>query len=156
SLLSATETRAQLVGDQGPPPPTQLDSAKQNSPAQTPTGKKRLSKDFTLNGDSHWTDTSIDLQPGEHAVISASGSMRYADAKEANGPEGVSRGFKDLLRSLPFNGAGRGALVGRIGDADTAETFLIGNQRDVLSAAPGRLSLGLNQGKNESAEGSFA
>src|SRR5262249_15643400 len=134
-LLVPAAVRAQLVGDPGVPPTSQLDSTKQGSAAQLPAGKKRLSKDFTLHGDSHWTDRNIDLERGEHAVITASGTMRYADAKEANGPEGVGRGFKDLLRSLPFNGAGRGALVGRVGDADIAETFLIGANRDVLAAA---------------------
>jgi hypothetical protein len=133
-----------------------MDSSKVQSSPSTPVGKKRLSKDFTLKGDAHWTDTNIDLQPGEHAVISTTGSMRYADAKEENGPEGMARGFKDLLRQLPFNGAGRGALIGRIGDADTAETFLIGAQRDVLAPVSGRLAIGLNQGKNDSADGAYS
>jgi len=155
-FLEAGPLPAQLVGDPGPPAATKLDSSKQQSSAQSHPGKKRLSKDFTLKGDSHWTDTNIDLHAGERAVISATGTMRYADAKEANGPEGVARGFKDLLRVLPFNGAGRGALIGRIGDADTAETLLIGTQRDVLAAAPGRLAIGLNQANNDSADGSYS
>jgi hypothetical protein len=133
-----------------------MDASKAQSPVPVPTGKKRLSKDFTLKGDSHWTDTNIDLQPGEHAVIAATGTMRYADAKEENGPEGVARGFKDLLRQLPFNGAGRGALIGRIGDEDTAESFLIGAQRDMLAPVSGRLAIGVNQGKNESADGTYS
>src|SRR5215467_5064545 len=147
---------AQLVGDQGPPAASQMDSAKAQSSLSTPTGKKRLSKDFTLKGDAHWTDTNIDLQPGEHVVVSTIGTMRYADAKEDNGPEGMARGFKDLLRQLPFNGAGRGALIGRIGDADTAETFLIGAQRDVLAPVSGRLAIGVNQGTNDSADGAYS
>jgi len=147
---------AQLVGDQGPPAASQMDSSKALSSPATPAGKKRLSKDFTLKGDAHWTDTNVDLQPGEHAVVSTTGTMRYADAKEDNGPEGMARGFKDLLRQLPFNGAGRGALIGRIGDADTAETFLIGAQRDVLAPVSGRLAIGVNQGTNDSAEGAYS
>src|SRR5215471_17040053 len=147
---------AQLVGDQGPPASSQMDSSKAPSSPATPAGKKRLSKDFTLKGDAHWTDTNVDLQPGEHAVVSTTGTMRYADAKEDNGPEGMARGFKDLLRQLPFNGAGRGALIGRIGDADTAETFLIGAQRDVLAPVSGRLAIGVNQGTNDSADGAYS
>lgn len=157
-LLWCSSSHAQLVGDQGPPPvAAQTDAAKTQSPAmQQPPGKKRLSKDFSLNGDSHWTDTNIDVQPGEHILITASGNLRYADAKAENGPEGTPRGFKDLLRILPFNGAGRGALIARIGDADTAETLLIGTQRDLLAPVAGRLAIGLNQANNDSATGSYS
>ena len=154
-VIQAAPLRAQLVRDDGPPP-AQLDTSKQQTNSPAPSGKKRLSQDLALTGDSHWVDTDIDLQAGERAIITATGTMRYADAKDSNGPEGVPRGFKDLLRVLPFNGAGRGAVIARIGDADTAETILIGAQRDVLAAAPGRLAIGLNQGTNDSADGSFS
>lgn len=152
----ALPAAAQLVGDPGAPPTAQLDTSKAQAGTPAPQGKKRLARDFTLNGDSHWTDTNIDLQPGERVLITCTGKMRYLDAKAENGPEGVGRGFKDLLRVLPFNGAGRGAVIGRIGDADTAETFLIGAQRDVLAPIAGRLAIGLNQGKNDTAEGSYS
>src|SRR5438552_2469641 len=86
------------------------------APAAGP--EKRLSKNFALKGDSDWIDTGIDVAPGEHVVATAKGTMRYANAKEDNGPDGLPRGFKDLLRILPFNSAGRGALIGRVGDGD--------------------------------------
>ena len=106
-------------------------------------------------GDSLWTDTGIDLQPGEHVVITAKGTVRYADAKSDNGPDGLIRGFKDLLRVLPFNDAGRGALIARIGDADTAQAFLIGASKDTISPVVGRLALGINQAKSETADGTY-
>lgn len=157
-LSVAGTANAQLVGDQGPPPvAAQMDAAKpQAKPTQLPPGEKRFAKDFTLNGDSHWTDTNVDVQPGEHVLLTATGKLRYMDAKEENGPEGVPRGFKDLLRVLPFNGAGRGAVIARIGDADTAETLLIGAQRVLLVPVAGRLAIGLNQAKNDSATGSYS
>jgi len=142
--------RAQLVGDT--PPSQQLANS---SAADKPAGKKRLAKDFTLKGDSLWTDTAIDLQPGEHVVITAQGTVRYADAKSDNGPEGLSRGFKDLLRVLPFNDAGRGALIARIGDADTSQAFLIGASKDTIAPIVGRLSLGINQTKSDTADGTY-
>jgi hypothetical protein len=150
--------RAQLVGDT--PPPRQLANAS-SAPEQTapaiakPTGKKRLSKDFALKGDSLWTDTGIDLQPGERVVITAKGSFRYADAKSDNGPEGLSRGFKDLLRVLPFNDAGRGALIARIGDPDIAQAVLVGASKDLVSPITGRLALGINQAKSDTGEGTY-
>ena len=155
-LFAAAPLYAQLVGNEGPPPASQIDSSKAQSSMQIPTGKKRLSKDFTLKGDSYWTDTNINVQPGEHVLITATGTLRYFDAKEENGPEGVPRGFKDLLRVLPFNGAGRGALIGRIGDADTAEAFLVGARRDVLAPVAGQLAIGINQAKTDSADGSYS
>jgi len=156
-VFLSSPARAQLVGDT--PPPQQL----ANSPAaeQTtqssakPTGKKRLSKDFTLTGDSLWTDTGIDLQPGEQIVMTAKGTVRYADAKSDNGPDGLTRGFKDLLRVLPFNDAGRGALIARIGDADTSQAFLIGASKELVSPIVGRLAVGINQAKSDTADGTY-
>jgi len=150
--------RAQLVGDT--PPAQQLANSPANSqatvPASTkPTGKKRLSKDFTLRGDSLWTDTSIDLEPGEHIVVTAKGTLRYADAKDTNGPDGLARGFKDLLRVLPFNNAGRGALIARVGDADYSQSFLIGASRDAVSPVAGRLAIGINQAKDDTGDGTY-
>ena len=37
--------------------------------------------------------------------ISATGQMQYVSAKQSNGPEGLARGFMDLVRILPFNDA---------------------------------------------------
>ena len=151
--------RAQLVGDS--PPTRQLANAPADnqstvSSATKPAGKKRLSKDFSLKGDSLWTDTGIDLQPGEHIVVSAKGTLRYADAKDTNGPDGLARGFKDLLRVLPFNNAGRGALIARIGDADYSQSFLLGASRDAVSPVAGRLAIGINQAKDDTGDGTYA
>jgi LssY-like putative type I secretion system component LssY len=154
--FASRPARAQLVGDT--PSAQQLGNstaAQSTQSSAKPTGKKRLSKDFTLMGDSLWTDTGIDLQPGEHVVITAKGTVRYADAKSDNGPDGLIRGFKDLLRVLPFNDAGRGALIARIGDADTAQAFLIGASKDTISPVVGRLALGINQAKSETADGTY-
>jgi len=152
-FFAPSRASAQTTGD---PQPSQQIDAPSATPATVPAkAKKRLSKDFTLKSDSIWTDTGIDLEPGEKIVVTASGTLRYADAKSDNGPDGLSRGFKDLLRILPFNDAGRGSLIARIGDADTAQPFLIGASKDTVSIIVGRLSLGINQGKNDSAEGSY-
>lgn len=124
-------------------------------PAATANGKKRLSKNFTLQSDSGWIDTGIDVAAGEHIVVSAKGTLRYSDAKQDNGPDGLNRGFKDLIRILPYNAAGRGALIGRVGDADTAQAFLIGASNDIAPPVGGRLSIAINQSKKDNAEGSY-
>jgi hypothetical protein len=145
--------RAQLVRDTTPP----SQSAAQNNSAgtQTPSGKKRVSQEIQLTGDQSWLDSGIDVQAGERVVFSASGKLRYDDAKNDNGPEGLARGFKDLLRSFPDNDSGRGALIGRIGDADTAQPFLIGASRDLIAPISGRLAIGINQDANDSGEGTY-
>src|SRR6267378_5353273 len=127
-----------------------------SSSAQTPPGKKRLSQEVQLTGEESWIDTTIDIQAGERLLITATGTLRYADAKEDNGPDGLGRGFKDLLRVLPLNEAGRGALIGRIGDRDAAQTFLIGARRDVLAPVSGRLSVGINQTTSDTGDGNYA
>src|SRR5215472_11153901 len=80
---------AQLVRESTSPPPQQADT----SGTQTPAGKKRVSQEVQLTGDDSWIDTGIDVQPGEHVVITTTGSLRYSDANQDNGPGGLARGF---------------------------------------------------------------
>ena len=149
-LSSAAPLRAQLVRQDASPPAQSTEARR-----QTPSGKRRVSQEVQITGDQPWSDTGIDVQPGEHIVITATGKLRYADAKEDNGPDGVTRGFKDLLRILPFNGAGRGALIGRVGDAEIAQPFLLGANRDVIAPVAGRLAIGINQASDDTGEGTY-
>ncbi|HTC43233.1 MAG TPA: LssY C-terminal domain-containing protein [Candidatus Acidoferrales bacterium] len=114
-----------------------------------------MSKSFTLDGAKVWTDTGITLEPGQRVVFTAEGTLRYSDAKADNGPEGLTRGFKDLIRILPFNDAGRGAVIGKIGDPDIAQPFLIGASKDVTSPISGKLSIGINQANSDTGDGSY-
>ena len=121
----------------------------------TPSGKLLQSKHFTLDSSKVWTETGITLEPGQHVVVSAQGTLRYSDAKADNGPDGLTRGFKDLIRILPFNEAGRGALIGRVGDPDIAQSFLLGAHKDVISPVGGKLSIGINQASMDTGDGSY-
>jgi hypothetical protein len=150
---------AQLVRENTTPLPQQASAnqdSQNSSTAQTPQRKKRLSQEVQLTGEVSWIDTGIDVQAGEHVLITSTGKLRYADAKDDNGPEGLPRSFKDLLRVLPFNEAGRGALIGRIGDKDTAQPFVIGARRDVVAPVSGRLAVGINQTSDDTGEGTYA
>ncbi len=149
---------AQLVREGTAQTPQQVPAkpdSQNTASAQTPKGKKRLSQEVQLTGDESWIDTGIDVQAGEHVLVTASGKLRYADAKDDNGPDGLPRGFKDLLRVLPFNEAGRGALLGLIGDKDVARPFVIGARRDVVAPVSGRLSVGINQTADDIGEGTY-
>ena len=149
ATLPASFARAQLVRETNPPSP------QANANSQTPQGKKRVSQEIQLTGDETWVDTGIDVQAGEHLIITAAGKLRYADAKNDNDAGGLARGFRDLIRVLPFNDAGRGALIGRIGDKDTAQPFLIGVRHDSVAPVAGRLSVGINQASGETGSGTY-
>ena len=158
ALFVSQRAKAQLVPDNSSPA-TQQPAAKQSTPdssnAATGAAKSRLSQEIQITGDETWLDTGIDVKAGERMVISATGKMRYADQAADNGPQGIARGFKDLIRVLPYNDAGRGALIGRIGDKDVAQPFLIGAKRDALSPIDGRLSIGVNQTSNDVGDGTY-
>jgi len=126
------------------------------SPAPAPGASQLTSKTITLEGGKTWNDTGITLEPGQRVVIHAEGKLRYSDAKAENGPEGLARNFKDLIRILPFNEAGRGTVIGRIGDADFAQPFLIGAQRDITSPISGALAVGINQSASDTGEGGYS
>ena len=91
-----------------------------------------------------WTDTTIDLNAGEKIRISASGTIQYSGAA-ASGPEGLPRGWKDLLRVPPVKDAGRGALIGRVRDFDAALPFFVGARLEYVVPISGRLFLGVNE-----------
>jgi hypothetical protein len=150
ALASPARLDAQLVRQDQP-----VTAADASKTKEIPRGKRRVSQEVQITGEQSWADTGIDVRPGEHIVTTATGKLRYADAKEDNGPEGITRGFKDLLRILPFNGAGRGALIGRIGDAEISQPFLLGAQRDVVAPVAGRLAIGINQANDDIGEGTY-
>src|SRR5260370_26730104 len=157
SVAQPSPVCAQLVRENtAPPPQVAVKQDAQNAAStQTPTGKMRLSQEVQVTGQESWSDTGIDVQAGEHVLVIATGKLRYADAKDDNGPDGLPRGFKDLLRVLPFNEAGRGALLGLIGDKDVARPFVIGALRDVVAPVSGRLSVGINQTADDVGEGTY-
>ena len=126
---------------------------KTTATAKRPSGRKAAQ--LELSGNQHWLDTGIDLAPGDLVLISGSGTMQLPDATESNGPEGHARGWRDLLRQLPLNEAGRAALVARIGSNDGAQLFLVGAKRELRATQSGRLFVGLNLQPIEDAEGKY-
>ena len=124
--------------------------------AQAPSGKRRLSQEVQVTGEQLWTDTGITVQPGEHVVATATGKVHYSDSQDDAGPAGLARGFKDLIRILPYNNAGRGAVIGRVGEAASAQPFLIGAHCDIVSFSGGALSIGINQMSIDTGDGTYA
>ncbi len=121
-----------------------------------PAAKPRLSRDLEINGHDVWTVTDLRLAPGERAVFTAGGAATCVGEPGEVGPNGLARGFRDLLRALPVNEAGRGALVGRIGEQEIAPPFLIGTARDIVTAAGGLLALGINRSESEACDAAYS
>ncbi len=79
------------------------------------------------------------------------------DSSGTFGPDGLSRGFADLLHQYAVGDAGHGALIGRVGPDTYAQAFLVGASKEYVVPVAGRLFVGLNQSMSEAAtaKGSF-
>ncbi len=108
-----------------------------------------------MKGDQVWTDTKLDVAAGETFGLAASGSLEYTGGKgekQTAGTTGLKRGFRDMIKTLPVNAAGRGALIARIGEA---LPFPVGEKWEGRAPISGRLFLGVNQGASDKSEGFF-
>jgi len=114
------------------------------------------SQELDVAAGNQWVDTKLDLRSGEKLHFSATGSITYPQGL-AFGPDGRSRGWKDLLHQYPVADAGHGALIGRLGTGTAAQPFLVGADKDFVAPVAGRLYLGINQSLADgaSANGSF-
>jgi hypothetical protein len=162
AAASAEITNAQLLRNDTAPSTATASAATAKQQTQTaaptasvPTGKRRVAQDVTVSGDQTWVDTSITVQPGEHIIATVTGKMHYGDTEADSDATGLARNFKDLIRVLPYNAAGRGAVIGRVGDASFAQPFLIGAKCNVISYSGGALSVGLNQMSMDTGTGSY-
>jgi hypothetical protein len=134
--------------------------------AQTPaaqTGSASVtSYQIDLDAADQWVDTKIDLRAGEKLRLSATGTVTYpADKKHPDGrsfgPDGLARGFEDLIHEYAVNNAGHGSLIGRLGDDNVAQPFAVGASTDYEAPVAGRLFLGINQSLRDAqgAKGNF-
>lgn len=96
---------------------------------------------ITISPNQTWTDTGVEVRPGDTLVITADGTLQLPQGKTC-GPDGQPRGFRDLLKAYPANDAGLGALIGRIGSSDAAQPFLVGTTKAVIVRRIGRLFSG--------------
>jgi len=109
-----------------------------------------------------WVDTKIDLRAGEKLRLTATGAITYpADKKHPDGrtfgPDGLARGFEDLIHEYAVSNAGHGSLIGRLGDDNVAQPFAVGTSTEYEAPVAGPLFLGINQSLRdaEAAEGNF-
>ncbi len=112
-------------------------------------------KTISLAGSKDWVDTGVDVKAGEVYQFGASGEITYPNARSATPPEGTPKGWRDLTKAFPAEGADRGAVIGRIGSGDAAIPFVIGASKQIAMLIDGRLFLGINHPANSTADGSF-
>jgi LssY C-terminus len=135
----------------------------QTAGAQTASTK---SYNVDVPGTKEWVDSGVDLHGGAKLRITATGSITYpADDSYSGrshtvgtfGPDGIPRGWADLIHQYAVGDAGHGALIGRIGADTYSQAFLIGASKEINVPVAGRLQLGLNQSLSEAAtaQGSF-
>jgi hypothetical protein len=135
----------------------------QTAPAQAGSNK---SYEIDVAGTKEWVDTNIDLRGGAKLRFTATGKITYPpdDSYKGKsrtsgtfGPDGLARGWADLIHQYAVTDAGHGALIGRIGSQDYAQAFLLGSSKEYDVPVAGRLFLGINQGMSEAstADGSF-
>lgn len=115
--------------------------------------KHKDSYGFTVK-DGEWMDTGVAVAAGEQVNFSATGSFTLSDGRVA-GPDGLDRGWKDLLRQFPLNQAKTSALVGRVSDVGASIPFSIGADGEVTMPTSGRLFLRVNVASDLTATGAF-
>jgi hypothetical protein len=136
--------------------------------AQTGAAKAPTNKSYEIDvpGQKEWVDTNIDVRGGAKLRFTCAGEVTYpADSSYSGrsrtlgtfGPDGLPRGFADLIHQYAVGDAGHGALIGRIGSDTYGEAFLVGASKEYTVPVAGRLFLGINQSLSESstAKGSF-
>jgi LssY C-terminus len=124
---------------------------KATTPDASQLKSRKGSYTFKIEG-ADWTDTGVTVTPADHLNFTATGDLALADGRSAP-PDGLTRGWKDLVRTYPLNSANSGALIGRIGNADAAVPFLIGASKDMDVSATGNLYLRLNLSSDLSGTG---
>ena len=124
---------------------------KATTPDASQLKARKGSYSFKIEG-GDWTDTGVTVTPADHLNFTATGNLSLADGRSAP-PDGLTRGWKDLIRTYPLNSANSGALIGRIGNEAAAVPFLIGASKDMDVSATGNLYLRLNLSSDLSGTG---
>ncbi len=149
--VSFTGAWAQTPASSTTHPPVEVIQA--TAPDSAVLKARKGSYSFTIDS-GDWNDTGVEVTPADQLSFTATGSLTLADGRTAP-PDGLTRGWKDLIRIYPLNSANSGALIGRIGNDAAAVPFLIGASKDVNVSATGHLFLRLNLSSDLTGSGSI-
>ncbi len=115
---------------------------------------RKAAYDFTV-ASTDWLDTKVTVVPGDQLTFTATGTINLSDGRNVT-PAGVTRGWKDMIRSFPDNGADVGALIGRIGSEDATVPFALAASKDLTVTATGDLFLRINTSSDLTTSGTYA
>lgn len=100
---------------------------------------------------TQWTDTGIDVRPGQNIFFTATGEVRWGPGRR-DGAAGERNSPFNQHRPMPDRPAA--SLIGRIGDG--GDPFFIGSTTDAIRVrGGGRLFLGINDDFLEDNSGSL-
>jgi hypothetical protein len=134
------------------------------SHAKSAQGSATNNKSYqlTIDGTKQWVDTNIDVRGGEKLRATATGTVTYPPAgknpdERSFGPDGLSRGWADLIHEYAVPDGNHGEVIARVGSGDAAQPFSIGLTKEFTVPVAGRLFLGINQSYKDAsaAKGSF-
>jgi hypothetical protein len=115
-----------------------------------------------IDATKQWIDTEIDVRGGEKLRSTASGKLTYPPAGKnpdvrTFGPEGLTRGWADIIHEYPVPDGNQGELIARVGSGDAAQPFTLGLTKDFTVPVAGRLFIGINQSYKDAgaAKGNF-
>jgi len=108
-------------------------------------------RDVRVDARSSWTDTTIQVRPGQTVYFSARGRVRWGPGRQ-DGPAGERNSPRNDGR--PIGSRPAAALIGRVGD-DDAPFFIGGEEEGIRMRAGGRLFLGINDDYLEDNAGAF-
>lgn len=126
-------------------------SQKISSAAAVPAHKQNY--EFKVSG-GDWIDTGVTLGAGELADFTITGEITLSDGRKTTA-EGLTRGWKDLIRQFPLNQASVGALIGRVSDTGASVPFSIGASGQVSMPTTGKLYLRANLSDDLAATGEY-
>lgn len=125
---------------------------------------RQNSQQVQVDGGKVWVDTSLMLRAGEKLKFSATGTITYSSTnskgetkQQSFGPNGIARGFADLIHQYAVPDGGHGSLIARIGNGEAAQAFAIGERKEFTAPVAGELFLGINESGSdaEKAQGAF-
>jgi hypothetical protein len=120
-------------------------SIAQESPSSTPAVASPATT-ITVSTTQTWTDTKLDLHPGDVVHITAT------PGKGSCSPDGKAG---SAAATLPLSNAAAGALIGK-DNSDSTVPFLVGASKDLTVNEAGHLYLGPNMTGTPSCKGDFS
>jgi hypothetical protein len=104
---------------------------------------------YKITTSQAWTDTGLDLHPGDVLLLSATGT----NGDPGCNPDG-SAGASAVATKLPLVTALPGALIARL--EENGSPLLVGSHGELRATESGHLYFGINAGDTPPCQGSFA